>query len=573
MSRALRRLLVGATAAVIALVASPLAAAHSVLVATEPRSGAVVQEAPARVLVRFNEPVESVPGALQVYDGAGDRVDAAGLERPKPSEAAIAVRDGLAEGTYTVAWRFISADSDPISGAFVFHVGAPGANPGGIAAAVVKDSPAIVDVLYTAGRFFEFALILLCAGGIAALVYALRSADERLHRRLYGFLAASAAGLAFWSLLGIPLQGAEAEGTGLGSAFSWDTIRGTVETRYGKVELIRAGLALAMLAAALVLRRSRGGSRQTIQVAAAAFAAALVFTPAFAGHASTAGAVAVAADVAHVVAAATWVGGLAFVVVALWLALDERWPLATRAVPRFSTMAVVSVVVLLVAGTINGYLEIRAWRGLWDTEYGLLLLAKIALLLPLLGLGAYNNRYAVPRLRAGVAQPAERRRFLHTAGVELVVMVSIVAVTAVLVNTNPARHELAAEHAAAATQHGHQPGAAAGGPSETEIDFGEFAGTVSVDPGRAGPNTITLALGHAQASAPKLAQVVFRATLTERRIGPLTFQARSPEHGVWQVKDAHLSIPGEWELEVEARRGQFDLFTETIHVPIGETRE
>ncbi|MDQ3859909.1 MAG: copper resistance protein CopC/CopD [Actinomycetota bacterium] len=568
MSAPLRLLLVGAAAAAIALAASSIASAHSELVATEPRSDAVVQEAPPRVLVRFNEPVETALGALEVYDGVGDRVDTGELERPKPSELAVAVKDGLDDGTYTVAWRVVSADSDPISGAFVFHVGAPGSNPSGIAATVVKDSPALVDVLYTGGRFFEFALILLCAGGIAALVYALRSADGRLHRRLYGVLAVSAGGLAFWSLLGIPLQAAEAEGTDLGSGFAWQAVRATAETRYGEVELIRAGLSLAILAAALLLRRSRGRSPLT-QVLAAGSAAALVVTPAFAGHASTAGAVAVAADVAHVVAAATWVGGLGFVVVALWFALEERWPLATRAVPRFSTMAVLSVAVLLVAGTINGYLEIRAWRGLWDTEYGLLLLAKVALVLPLLGLGAYNNRYAVPRLRTGVAQPGERRRFLQAAGVELFVMASIVTVTAVLVNTNPAKHALAEEHAAAATQHGHQPGAIEGGPTETQVNFGSFAGTVSIHPGTAGPNTVTLALDHEQPNFPNLAEVAFRATLVDRKIGPLTFEATSPEHGLWQATGADLSIPGEWELEIEARRGEFDLFTETIHVPIG----
>ena len=66
--------------------------------------------------------------------------------------------------------------------------------------------------------------------------------------------------------------------------------------------------------------------------------------------------------------------------------------------PRFSILAIVSVVALIAAGSLRGYEEVRAFHGLWDTTYGKLLLAKIALVLPLLGLGAYNNRYAVPRL-------------------------------------------------------------------------------------------------------------------------------------------------------------------------------
>jgi hypothetical protein len=82
---------------------------------------------------------------------------------------------------------------------------------------------------------------------------------------------------------------------------------------------------------------------------------------------------------------------------------------------------------------------VRVWRGLWETTYGRLLLAKLALVLPLLALGAYNNRFAVPRLKAGIASAVERTRFLRTAGAELAPMAAIVGVTAVLVAQPPAR--------------------------------------------------------------------------------------------------------------------------------------
>jgi copper transport protein len=571
MTRTLRRLLVGTTAAAIALVAVSVASAHSVLIATEPVADVVVDASPSRVLLRFDEPVDTGLGeALQVFDGSAQRVDAGRIERPTPREVVVPIDEELPDGTYTVAWRAISADSDPISGAFVFHVGERGANPAGVVPNVLDDSPPAVDVLFTGGRFFEFAFLLLCAGGVAALVFALRSADERVHRRLYGVLTACGGALAFWSLLGIPLQGAKAAGTGLAEGFTWDTISSVVGTRYGKVELIRAGLAVGLLAVALVLRRATGATRETANAAAAVLAAGLVATPPFAGHASTAGTLSVVADVAHVLAAAMWVGGLGFVVIALWLALEQRWPLATRAVPRFSMMAVVSVGVLLVAGTVNGYLQIRSWRGLWDTDYGLLLLAKIALVIPLLGLGAYNNKYAVPRLRAGVAQPGERRRFLQTAGVELGIMATIIAVTAVLVNANPARHALT-EEAAAAAGHGHTP--SGGGPVHAEVDFGEFAGMVMVEPGTPGANTITLQLDHSKPNVPDLAEVTFSATLAEPAVGPIVAEATQTVHGTWVAEDVQLTLPGSWDLRIEARVGEFDLFTENIQVQIGGTPE
>jgi copper transport protein len=549
-----------------ALVVVPSAWAHSVLIATEPAGDAVVEESPTRVLLRFNEPVETALGAIQVYDGSGNRVDAGEVSKPKPAEVVVAIEGELEPGTYTVAWRVISADSDPINGAFVFHNQERGANPAGIVDQVSNEPTRFVDTVFTTGRFFEFLFLILCAGGVAALVYPLRSADERVHRRLYGLLAAFAGGLAVVSLLGIPFQGAAAAGSSLAEAFSWDVFTSVLETRYGRVELLRFFLALGLAGLALWMRRTGGRSRETGNVAAAIIAAALVVTPPFAGHASTSGPLAVVADIAHVLAAAAWVGGLGFVVLALYFALDQRWPLATRCVPRFSTMAVGAVGLLLVAGTTNGYLQIETWRGLWETDYGLLLLAKVALVLPLLGLGAYNNRYAVPRLRAGVAQPQERRRFMQAASMELGVMVAIIGVTAVLVNTNPAKHALEAEAAAAPGHDGHGPAQ----PSSKEIVLGDFKATLVVEPGAAGPNTIELELDHTDPNFPDLAEVRFSASLADPPLGPLVFQAKSPEHGVWRAEGADLTVPGDWEIRVEAREGEFDLYTETVSIPIGE---
>jgi len=92
---------------------------------------------------------------------------------------------------------------------------------------------------------------------------------------------------------------------------------------------------------------------------------------------------------------------------------DEQMTLVEH-LDELRNRIIVSVAVLITAGVIRGIEEVRpwpglhaavsdlsGWRGLWDTTYGLLLLAKIGLVLPLLALGAYNNRFAVPRLRPG----------------------------------------------------------------------------------------------------------------------------------------------------------------------------
>ena len=276
-------------------------------------------------------------------------------------------------------------------------------------------------------------------------------------------------------------------------------------------------------------------------------AACMVFTPGLSGHASVIGLGSLIADAAHVQAAAVWTGGLAFVVARAVMARAERWTLAAVAVPRFSTTAVVSVSILLVAGAINGYLQVRAWRGLWETEYGVLLLVKIGLVLPLLALGAYNNRFAVPRLREKIASAVERRRFLRLAAFELVIMLAVVGVTAGLVNAPPARTEISMHEAAG-----------------IELRMGPLRAEMEVMPATVGPNEI-----HLMFTKGRPDEVTVSASLESKDLGPTRYEARpGMEPGTYVVRKASLSPAGEWELHVEARRGKFDLYDQKVHVSI-----
>jgi copper transport protein len=210
-------------------------------------------------------------------------------------------------------------------------------------------------------------------------------------------------------------------------------------------------------------------------------------------------------------------------------------------------MAMVSVAVLITAGAINGYLQVRAWRGLWETEYGVLLLVKIGLVIPLLALGAYNNRRAVPRLRRRLASAAERRRFIRMAAAELAIMITIVGVTAGLVNAPPARTEISMDDASA-----------------MELELGPMRADMEVMPAKVGPNEI-----HLMFTKGRPNEVTVVAELKSKGIGPLRYTARrGMEPGAYVVKRANLSPAGDWELDVEVRRGKFDLFDEKVKVPI-----
>lgn len=101
-------------------------------------------------------------------------------------------------------------------------------------------------------------------------------------------------------------------------------------------------------------------------------------------------------------------------------------------------MALAALALLAGTGVVNAYSEVGSIEALWETAYGRLVTLKSALLVPLLGLGYLNRRYALAaRAEPGPSRGAER--FLTIVILELVVMALIVSVIAVLIDEAPPR--------------------------------------------------------------------------------------------------------------------------------------
>lgn len=175
-------------AVALALAAPSFAAAHAGLVSTSPTNGVVVETTPERVILRFNQAV-SVP-SVRVFDGVARPVAVGKPVQPRPEEVAVPIEGKLERGSYTVVWRVISDDVDPVTGFLVFHVGAPRAG----AAAAAEEAAG------SSTPFVAYGLLMLGVAGAAALVLA---------RRLR--LAGLAGALAVVSLMAIVL-GADGDG-------------------------------------------------------------------------------------------------------------------------------------------------------------------------------------------------------------------------------------------------------------------------------------------------------------------------------------------------------------------------
>ena len=130
-------------------------------------------------------------------------------------------------------------------------------------------------------------------------------------------------------------------------------------------------------------------------------------------------------DALHLLAAGAWLGALLPLVLLLLAASREAGadarPFAVLAVRRFSAVALAVMLVLVTTGLGNTWVQVGSVPALVGTRYGWLLLAKVALLVPILWLAALGRRRLLPALSgeaAAVGRPAMARlaRFVGWEG-------------------------------------------------------------------------------------------------------------------------------------------------------------
>lgn len=199
-----------------------------------------------------------------------------------------------------------------------------------------------------------------------------------------------------------------------------------------QIELGRAWLATVLAASALTLLCFAVRNQTAVAfVMIAAFAAMVPVS--LQGHAAGAGSHTAAASALwlHVAASAAWIGGLLALVLTHRRVPEAQ---ASNALTRYSSIALVSFIVLTTAGTVGAALRLQSPEQLLTTDWGRLLSGKVVLLLALGVLGAYYRT----RLLTKPARPsAVRSRIWRLVIVELAIMGGASGFATVLSRTSP----------------------------------------------------------------------------------------------------------------------------------------
>jgi copper transport protein len=519
-STAVRRVaLLGTLAVLLTLLFASPAAAHAELVTINPANGAQLSEPPTKVQLRFTESVNLIDGGIRLVDDEGvtvptsdPTVDRNTVTWPMPE---------LSEGAYVVTWRVVSSDGHPISGASSFGVGtaaaavpaADSADPSSSELAAGSTAPLAVITSRLAG-YVAFALF----AGVAAFVL-LCAPDASKNPTLQLLVRGGILGGAVTAVAALLVQGPYTAGVSVSQMLDTRLLPQTLDTPFGTAMMWRLGLYVAI--GVLVWRLPRiltplGGWLLPAGVAG------IAVTIAAAGHAGASGLIGLGVDALHALTAGLWVGGLVALVV-LGRSVEPR------VLHQFSTLAIASVLTLIVTGTLNSLLHLDAIEELWRTRYGLTLLIKLTLVAGTLGAAAVSRRR--------VQQHRVPRRSIW---LEAALTVAVFAITAMLSTTSPPpRGADPAIHAGHVTE----PAAASEAVQMSLRDQGNAA--LSVTPATTGGSHLHLVLVDPNGRPLAANGVTLKVANPGRDIAPIPVEM-SMLDGAW-VANYRFPFPGTWK--------------------------
>jgi putative copper resistance protein D len=181
-------------------------------------------------------------------------------------------------------------------------------------------------------------------------------------------------------------------------------------TPFGHLWLLRAGIGLGLgTGLYLALRRKTflPPRPSFLNGLILIFSGILLITLAWAGHAASGihhQILHLLADTPHLLLGAIWPIGLVPMAYFLWRNKRADGGLPTnpevKVLQRFSKTCLIAVLILVVTGSINGWLMIGSWKSLLTTAHGHLFLAKMAVVGLMVAMGAFCHLRLMPTIDA-----------------------------------------------------------------------------------------------------------------------------------------------------------------------------
>lgn len=193
-----------------------------------------------------------------------------------------------------------------------------------------------------------------------------------------------------------------------------------------------------------------------------------------------------------------------------------------------------------------------SWQALVDTDYGQLLLAKIAVVVAAVAIAAYNRWKLLPRLQQ--AAKGTTRPVVRATAIEGAVLAVALLLTGFLVDTSPE------------SSSGPARAAAETNPDTQTTTLGDIQVRARLTPLTRGPNTITLRMTTAAGEPTEgVAPPVVRLSSDLAALG--TVPLRQVSAGLYTAQ-VTLPAPGSWRMQVSLRVSEFANPVEELEFPV-----
>ena len=451
------------------------ASAHVSLTLSDPANVSTLAGPVDQIRFTFSGPVEPVADEFELRDAGGTSLGIASVTTDGDNVVVLTPAAAMPPGRNKATWALRGSDGHSMTGAIAFTVSAPvGSTLLPVPGATITESVAIAsessvgnpesmdraELLAALARWIVYAAVLFCVGGLGYLAWVHRGSAAEGRQLVFHVRRAALIAIAFsaleWatqlivydfgrlSALVSPSVWIDLLGSGFGVGILLRVAGAGLVISFLKIDIDRdfggTGFDPIIESPGGVVTEAPPLTRLRVEASPFAFIGALLLlvSELFIGHTSSTDPrlLVGAGNVIHMAAGGLWAAGSFMLASTLWRRHRRGVPLDARLLAtRFSVVAAWSLVAVAVSGVVLAWTIIGSIGGFWQTDFGRLLLVKVAFVAGVAAMGAYNHRVLVPALVADAESDAVR--FRRAITVEAALFSVILLVTSFLVVANP----------------------------------------------------------------------------------------------------------------------------------------
>ncbi|MBK5346434.1 copper resistance protein CopC [Bacillus sp. TH22] len=512
------------------------ASAHAYVVKSNPAENETLKKAPSVVKIEFDEDIQvSSFNTLFVRDTSGKRVDLkdAHIDKKNKKILEAGLKENLKNGLYSIQWKAISADGHPIQGVIPFRIGLAEAGTDDIKVEEMGYVPQIDMIMERGILYTNFSLFI---GVLLFNLILYKGSASQVQSRSKKIIWISLFGIFISLLFNLPLQAKINADVSWLEAFDPLLLKETLQLSvFGYVWITQMALiSTLMIVTYFAVKSERLSSFKVWSIPIVLFIGLLVMK-AFNSHAYGLKfkEIAVVMDFLHLFAASLWMGGLSSIVLLLRKE-DDKWTMYWDAIKRFSPWATGAVIVILLTGLFNSTFFIPTIHSLFDTKYGLALLAKILLFVCMGILGIIH--YVKGRMRA-------QQRLGATVKVEFIIGIIVFVIVAFMTNVQT-------------------PPMPPTGPftESKQLDSG-YELTLHVSPNKVGQNTFHITLKDENGQpVTDMEQIVLTTQSLDMNMGKGSFKVSAVSPGEYEAEGMYINMTGNWNIQVHGLTKSLDSF-------------